>query len=234
MNIKKNNKLKKSPLPPALRKPKLASRLQPKQAIQCNNLEKILPPKQCSFFPQQCICPPGPPGPQGPAGPPGPEASLCDCCTSPMQNVLRQLIGQQVILGTVADEPNVPPFLFQVTIDDVDDFLVTVTDPNTNVTNVVAISAVTAVLFLPGPEIELEPPVDFPGECHCVERPMRELMETLITSTVNLRSRQGSFAQDVSIQRVGLGIVYGQLDIGGETIVDIVLSICEIAQVELP
>ncbi|MFC0469787.1 hypothetical protein ACFFHM_04380 [Halalkalibacter kiskunsagensis] len=151
-----------------------------------------------------------------------------------MQNVLRQLIGQQVILGTVADEPNTPPLLFLVTIDDVNDFLVTVTDPNTNITNVVAISAVTAVLFPPGPEIELEPPVDFPGECHCVERPMRELLKTLITSNVNLRSRQGSFAQNVSIQRVGLGIAYGQLDIGGGNIVDIALSICEIAQVELP
>jgi hypothetical protein len=150
-----------------------------------------------------------------------------------MQNVLRQLINQQVILGTVADEPNVTPVLFLVTIDNVDDFLVTVTDPN-NVTNVVAISAVTAVLFPTGPEIELELPVDFPGECHCVERPMRELLETLITSTVNLRSRQGAFALNFSIQRVGLGIVYGQLDIGDGDIVDIAISICEIAQVELP
>lgn len=60
--------------------------------------------------------PQGPQGPQGlpgPQGPPGEDAGcLCDCCVFPMQNVLQQLVGQTVILGTIADAPNVPPLFF--------------------------------------------------------------------------------------------------------------------------
>ncbi|RNA69745.1 hypothetical protein [Alteribacter keqinensis] len=123
--------------------------------------------------------------------------------------------------------------MFLVTIDNVDDFLVSVTD-ETNGTLVVTISPVTDRLFLPRPEIELEPPMDFPGECHSVEGQMRELMETLITSTVNLRTWQASFAQDVSIKRVVLGIVYGQLDNDDGTLVNVAFSNCEIAKLQLP
>ena len=35
------------------------------------SFKDVLPPKQCSFFPIQCDCPPGPTGPQGPQGPQG-------------------------------------------------------------------------------------------------------------------------------------------------------------------
>nr|WP_307557280.1 bclA protein [Paenibacillus sp. V4I7] len=175
--------------------------------------------------------PPGPPGPSGVPGPSGPEFSVCDCCVSPMQNVLEQLIGVTVILSTVADAPNVQPLLFQVTINEVNDFLVTVIDEETNTTSIVSIADVNAVLFLPGPEIELDTPINFPGECDCRERPLRELFDTLINTTVNFRSSNGSMAENFNVERTGLGIIYGQLDIGGGTVVNAAISICQITQV---
>ncbi|MDQ0064014.1 hypothetical protein [Paenibacillus harenae] len=195
------------------------------------------------------IGPPGPPGPQGPQGPsgvpgpqgpsgppgvpgpPGPEFSVCDCCVTPMQNILEQLIGVTVILSTVADVPNVPPLLFLVTINEVNDFLVTVTDEATNTTSIVSIADVIGVLFLPGPEIELDTPMNFPGECDCRERPLRELFDTLINTTVNFRSSNGSMAENFNVERTGLGIVFGQLDIGGGTVVNAAISLCQITQV---
>ncbi|MBG9456467.1 hypothetical protein ABE61_21245 [Lysinibacillus sphaericus] len=57
-----------------------------------------------------------------------PCLSLCDCCVFPLQSVLQQLVGQIVILGTIADAPNVPPLLFLFKIVEVNDFLVTVTN----------------------------------------------------------------------------------------------------------
>ena len=44
--------------------------------------------------------------------PDSPCLSLCDCCVSPLQSVLQQLVGQTVILATIADPPNAPPLFF--------------------------------------------------------------------------------------------------------------------------
>lgn len=173
----------------------------------------------------------GPVGSQGPAGPPGPEFSVCDCCVSPMQNVLEQLIGVTVILSTVADAPNVQPLLTNVTINEVNDFLVTVVDEATNTTSIVSIADVTAVLFSPGTEITLDAPMNFPGECDCRERPLRELFDTLVNTTVSFRSNTGGLAENFNLERTGLGIIFGQLDIGGGTFVNAAISICQITQV---
>ncbi|PCD05889.1 hypothetical protein CMV16_21250 [Peribacillus simplex] len=174
---------------------------------------------------------PGPQGPQGPQGPPGEDAGcLCDCCVFPMQNVLQQLVGQTVILGTIADAPNVPPLFFLFTIIEVNDFLVTVTDGAT--TFVVNISDVTGVGFLPpGPTINLLPPVDSGCECECRERPIRQLLDTLIGSTVNLLASNGSIAADFNVEQTGLGIVLGTLPISPETIVRFAISTCKITAV---
>ncbi len=61
------------------------------------------------------------------------------------KNVLQQLIGETVLLGTIADAPNVPPLFFLFTITSVNDFLVTVTGGATSY--VVNISDVTGVGF---------------------------------------------------------------------------------------
>jgi hypothetical protein len=175
--------------------------------------------------------PVGPQGPAGPQGPPGPEFSVCDCCVSPMQNVLEQLIGVTVILSTVADAPNVQPLLTNVTINEVNDFLVTVVDEATNTTSIVSIADVTAVLFSPGTEITLDAPMNFPGECDCRERPLRELFDTLVNTTVSFRSNTGGMAENFNLERTGLGIIFGQLDIGGGTFVNAAISICQITQV---
>ena len=144
---------------------------------------------------------------------PVPSSScLCDCCVTPMQSVLQQLIGQTVILATIADAPNTPPFFFQVMITNVNDYLVTVTDGVS--TYAVNISDVIGVGFLPpGPTINLLPPVDSGCECDCRERPMRQLLNTLVGSTVNLLVSTGSTAMNFTVEQTGLGIVLGTLPI---------------------
>ena len=166
-------------------------------------------------------CPPAPP-----------SLCLCDCCVSPMQSVLQQLIGQTVLLGTIADAPIGPPLISFFTIIKVNDYLVTVTNGVT--TYVVNISDVTAVGFLlPGPTINLLPPVNSGCECDCRERPMRQLLNTLIGSTVNLLSSTGSMATDFNVEQTGLGIVLGTLQIGPETTARFAVSICKITAVQI-
>ncbi|OTW73302.1 hypothetical protein BK727_08100 [Bacillus thuringiensis serovar roskildiensis] len=181
----------------------------------------------------------GPTGATGPTGSTGPtgitgatEGCLCDCCVLPMQNVLQQLIGETVLLGTIADAPNAPPFFFLFTITSVNDFLVTVTDGFTSF--VVNISDVTGVGFLPpGPSITLLPPVDLGCECDCRERPIREFLDTLIGSTVNLLASTGSTAVDFNVEQTGLGIVLGTLPINPTTIVRFAISTCKITAVNI-
>lgn len=151
-----------------------------------------------------------------------------------MQNVLEQLIGETVIIGTVADPPSVAPLLLFVRIDEVKDFLVTVTDETTNTTFVVTIADIVGVGFLPGPDIELEDPVDFPGQCDCRERPLRELFDTLIGETVDVIVSQGSVGASFTVERTGLGIVFGELPIDEVgTMVKQVISLCQITTVRL-
>lgn len=157
------------------------------------------------------------------------SSCLCDCCVTPLQSVLQQLVGQTVILGTVADAPNVPPLFFLFTITEVNDFLVTVTNGAT--TFKVNISDVTGVGFLPpGPTINLLPPVNSGCECDCRERPIRQLLSTLIGSTVNLLAVNGS-TTEFTVEQTGLGIVIGTLPISPETIVRFAISTCKITAV---
>ncbi|PCD85204.1 hypothetical protein CNQ87_12280 [Lysinibacillus fusiformis] len=113
---------------------------------------------------------------------------------------------------------------------EVNDFLVTVTDGVT--TFEVNISDVTGVGFLPpGPTINLLPPVNSGCECNCRERPIRQLLDTLIGSTVNLLAVNGSIAADFIVEQTGLGIVLGTLPISPETIVRFAISTCKITAV---
>ena len=170
--------------------------------------------------------------------PPGPSClSLCDCCAYPLQSVLQQLVGKTVILATIADAPNAPPLVFLFTIIEVNDFLVTVTDGVT--TYVINISDVIGVGFLPpGPTINLLPPVPSGCECDCRERPIRQLLDTLIGSTVNLLVSNGSTATNFNVEQTGLGIVVGTLPINkDEKLVRFAISTCKITAVgtlELP
>ncbi|SIR09685.1 hypothetical protein SAMN05878482_102980 [Peribacillus simplex] len=182
-----------------------------KHQILNSSLEKLTPPQGCNFFP------------------PRPCGSLCDCCVSPLQFVLRQLIGQRVILATIADERDQPPRFFEFTIIAVNDFLVTVTNGST--TFVVNISDVIGVGFLP-PErtINLLPPVNIGCECDCRERPIRQLLDTLINSTVNLLVSNGSTGANFTVQQTGLGIVLGTLLIN-DTLYRFAISTCKITAV---
>ena len=158
------------------------------------------------------------------------SSCLCDCCVTPLQSVLQQLVGETVILATIADEPNVPPLFFLYTIVEVNDFLVTVTGAAG--TFVVNISDVIGVGFLPpGPTINLLPPVNSGCECDCRERPIRQLLDTLIGSTVNLLVSNGSTAANFNVEQTGLGIVLGTLPIDPNTIVRFAISTCKITAV---
>jgi len=115
----------------------------------------------------------------------------------------------------------------------VNDFLVTVTDGA--MTFVVNISDVTGVGFLPpGPTINLLPPINIGCECDCRERPIRQLLDTLIGSTVNLLAINGSIAADFNVEQTGLGIVLGTLLIdpsNPDSIVRFAISTCKITAV---
>ncbi|MFY0521639.1 hypothetical protein ACOMCU_28250, partial [Lysinibacillus sp. UGB7] len=150
----------------------------------------------------------------------------------PLQSVLQQLVGQTVLIATIADPPNTQPLVFLFTIVEVNDFLVTVTDGVT--TYVVNISDVIGVGFLPpGPTINLLPPVNSGCECDCRERPIRQLLTTLIGSTVNLLVSNGSTATNFNVEQTGLGIVLGTLLIGmdPDTIFRFAISTCKIVAV---
>jgi hypothetical protein len=161
--------------------------------------------------------------------PAAPSLSICDCCVSPLQSVLKQLVGQTVILATIVDQVNAPPFFFLFTITKVNDFLVTVTDGAT--TYAVNISDVIGVGFLPpGPTINLLPPVGSGCECDCRERPIRQLLGTLIGSTVNLLVSDGDTATNFNVEQTGLGIVLGTLQINSD-IFRFAISTCKITAV---
>ena len=166
--------------------------------------------------------------------PPVPSSlSLCDCCVSPLQSVLQQLVGQTVILPTIADPPNTP-FFFLYTIIEVNDFLVTVTGPAG--TFVVNISDVIGVAFSPpGPIINLLPPANSGCECDCRERPYRQLLSTLIGSTVYLLVSNGSTATNFTVEQTGLGIVFGtlviEMDPEPDLILKLAISTCKITAV---
>ena len=158
--------------------------------------------------------------------------SLCDCCVVPMQYALQQLVGQTVILATIADAPNTTPLFFLFTITKVKDFLVTVTDGTA--TYVVNINDVIGVGFLPpGPTINLLKPVNTQGECDCRERSIRQLLSTLTGSTVNILVQNGSIAANFNVEQTGLGIVIGTLPISPDTIVRFAISICKITAVQI-
>jgi len=107
----------------------------------------------------------------------------------------------------------------------VTDFLVTVT-------NVAMTFDVTGVGFLPlGPTINLLPPVDFGCECDCRKRPIRQLLDTLIGSTVNILTINGSISPDFNVEQTGLGIVLGTLQISPGTTVRFAISTCKITAV---
>ncbi|QUG86988.1 hypothetical protein [Bacillus nitratireducens] len=191
----------------------------------------------------------GTPGPTGPTGStglqgtPGPtgatgatEGCLCDCCVFPMQNVLQQLIGQTVILATIADAPDVAPRFLLFNITSVNDFLVTVTDPVSTTTFVVNISDVIGVGFsLTVPPLTLLPPADLGCECDCRERPIRQLLDTYIESIVKLLISNGSLSPVFKVEQTALGIVIGTLPIplNPTTFFRFAISTCQITAVDI-
>lgn len=98
-----------------------------------------------------------------------------------------------------------PPLFFLFTITSANDFLVTVTDGSTSlVFNIYYITGVGFILSLT--TYNITSACRFRGDYNCRERPIRELLDTLIGSTVNLLASTSSTAADFIVKQIGLGI----------------------------
>ena len=161
--------------------------------------------------PQGEAGPAGPQGPQGVAGPQGPAGppadSKCECCVTPMQHVLSQLVGETVTIGVTSDPPGT---LTNVTITSVSNFLVTVEQgANTFVIPICEVVGVAA------PEVEdvtllPAPPLPRTGDCACCEAPVRAFLDANLGSTTDVTTVGfGLFnnIEDAEIVRTGEGIV---------------------------
>lgn len=124
-----------------------------------------------------------------------------------MQKVLSQVVGQQVMLVTVADQPKTAPVFLKAEIQTVDNFLISV--QQNMVTYVVSIFDVLAVFFNADPEITLLQPLTSRkgGECLCKEKPLREQFNTMIRLPVNIHFHNGLVLKNGEVLRTGEGTV---------------------------
>lgn len=155
----------------------------------------------------------------------------------PMQDVLQQLIGKSVFILTTSDEPNLQPRLFNVKPSFVDDSLAFVSDGVSN--SVVSISEIIATAFSSQDQIELLPNFHLhhgPEPIESVESSLRELFNTVIGSKVTIIGKNGSIAENFTVEKTGLGIVVGLLTVDTETgpvTLRVAVSLFQISQVVL-
>lgn len=200
-----------------------------------------------------CNCPPGRPGPQGPPGPAGPQGSdgppgppgsagppgpqgpsidtSCDCCTTPMQNVLSQIpIGIVVTLGTT---DSTSANLSNVTLLSVLDYMVTVRQGSNEV--VVPICKVTGVSVKMEDaaiirNVDLQPQKVNTGECACCEDPVGRYLSTISKADIDVTGPPFNNIQNATILEVGEGIV--KVEASGLAVA--ALSTCQITLITNP
>lgn len=174
----------------------------------------------------------GEPGPQGPPGPPGPtQDTFCDCCTTPMQNVLLQIPrGTVVTLGTTDSTSG---NLSNVELLSVSDYMVTVTQGRNVV--VVPICKVTGVSGKGDAgdiisEVLLQPQQENTGECACCEDPVGRYLSSVSQADIDVIGPAFNNIQNATILEVGEGIVKVEapgLDVAA-------LSTCQISLITNP
>ncbi len=152
------------------------------------------------------------------------NTSLCDCCVEPMQDVLEQLVGRVVRIGTTDTSSGLYP---SATILDVDDFIVTIRQGS----NTIALP-ICLVAGVQAPQVQniqlLEPPVDEAGgECDCCERPLREFFEGISKADVDVLGTAFNNLTNVLILDTGEGIVKVRNNNNF-----IALSLCKISSIQ--
>lgn len=142
--------------------------------------------------------------------------TLCDCCVDPMQDLLTQLrtvLPATATIQLTLNNAATQSFLVSqiVSIDD------SVISLNINgINQFISICNISRARWR-GPEtialINLLPPVCTCDECDCYERPLRERLNRLIGSNVQVQFEgqlDPNATEPITIRKVGLGIVVGQ------------------------
>lgn len=133
----------------------------------------------------------------------GGSQSVCNCCVIPMQEVLLQLIGVRVRIGTLDTTSGV---FSNVTITGVDDYIVMIQQGS----NTIALP-ICLVVGVAASEVQhvtlLPPPLESSGECECCERPVREFFDRLQTADVDSLGSAFNNLQNADIVDTGLGVV---------------------------
>ncbi len=157
------------------------------------------------------------------------DESVCDCCVGPMQDVLTQLIGAVVRIGTIDNSSGSFP---SATIIDVNDFIVVIRQgANTYALPICLVSGVeggTRVRDL----VLISPTGDEGGgECFCCERPVREFFDSILSSDqVDMLGPAFNNINNVTVIETGLGIVKLRRTMGGSQNY-YALSTCKVASI---
>lgn len=161
--------------------------------------------------------------------------SICECCIAPMQSILQQLTGQVVILPTLSDLPMTTPFLFEVEITSVNNFLVTVNKPNPPSPGnyIVSIFDVIGVAFQEGFPIVLPPRSlsEDDGICTCKQLPLGNLFTGLIGQCVQIEVSNGLTTPPSTVTGVGEGVISIIIPSNPAPARAVVISLCKITAV---
>ena len=158
--------------------------------------------------------------------------SICECCVTPMRDVLAQLpAGTRITLGTLDSSSG---NLQNVEIQSVADFMIFVKQGNNEIT--VPICKVTGVAGKGNPNtvgspayliknVMLSFPIDHSGECACCEDPVRRFFQGINKADIDVLGPAFNNIQNASILQVGEGIV----KIQAQGLEVAAISICQIS-----
>ncbi|RYI29505.1 hypothetical protein EVU96_10945 [Bacillus infantis] len=142
------------------------------------------------------------------------EDTVCDCCIAPMQDILTQLIGRTVRIGTTDTSSGDFP---SAVIQSVNDFIAIIRQgantyalPICHVTGVEGGIAVRDLVLIPPNSDEGK------GECFCCERPTREFFDSIISAAqVDTIGPAFNNVSNVTVLDTGVGIVKLRPTMGG-------------------
>ncbi|KEI95736.1 hypothetical protein N494_15065 [Clostridium botulinum A2B7 92] len=139
--------------------------------------------------------------------------SICDCCIDPMQDLLNQL--KNILTPSATIEVTLATGITQSfhvnQIVSIDDSIINI--QNTSFISICNISRVRWTDISTLDQINLLPPVCTCKECDCCERPLRKNLNKFINANVALQfkgQQEPNIFQNITIKKVGLGIVIGQ------------------------
>ncbi|MFS1513408.1 hypothetical protein VQL36_13330 [Chengkuizengella sp. SCS-71B] len=154
------------------------------------------------------------------------DESICDCCVCPMQCVLKQLVGANVVMLSKQSAVS-------GVIEEVKDFIVFISSDGNGQLDQLPICNVTAVICTSIDRLspKLKPISNsnkHKGECNCCERPITSLASSLTGETVDVEFIGEPLDLDMSITivNVGKGILSGKVSDS-----PILISTCAITRI---